>query len=225
MAETNPIDDPAVPRLRGDTAASAPTRLRLRNVIGNIALAAVFLAVLTPGAQSHWGSGAANRIWFFGSILVGLLILVRRPTINYDAGWQSLVSNAGAMITPLLMRTGAPIGGWPGRVAVVIELAGVIMAQSARIWMGRRFGVLPANRGVIAGGPFRFVRHPIYLGWLMLGWGYALCYPRWSNLVLMTITILLTIWRINLEEDLLARDPGYRAYRLRVRARLIPGIY
>ena len=225
MPQTIPTDDPAHSPAPVQAAAPAATRLRIRNVVGNIAVGVVYLAVLVPGAKSHWGTNAANQIWFFGSILIGLLILVRRRTSDYDAGWQAIVSNAGAMITPLLMRTGAPLGGWPARAAVVIELAGVIMAQSARIWMWRSFGVLPANRGVITGGPFRLVRHPIYFGWLMLGWGYAIYYPRWINLALMAVTIPLTIWRINLEEHLLATDPAYRAYCARVRARLIPGIY
>ncbi len=209
----------------GSEAACRTAVLRIRHAAGNLAVAALYLAVLTPGAKSNWGSSLANRIWFVGCVLIGLLTLIRRPAAHYDAGWRSLSANAGELLTPLLMRTGTSVAGPLAGVAIALELAGVVLTQAGRLFMGRGFGLLPANRGVISAGPFGLVRHPIYLGWLILGCGYALYYPRWSNLALISATAVLTIWRIHLEEQLLGGDPEYRAYRIQVPARLIPGLY
>jgi protein-S-isoprenylcysteine O-methyltransferase Ste14 len=129
------------------------------------------------------------------------------------------------MLTPALMRAARPASGSIGLLGIGVELLGVIVSQVARISMGRSFGMFPANRGIVTRGPFRIVRHPIYLGWLLLGFGFATYYPSRRNLAIMIITVPITIWRIILEEELLESSPDYRRYRAGVPYRLIPFIY
>ena len=71
--------------------------------------------------------------------------------------------------------------------ALILELLGVTLTQVARIYMGRSFGILPANRGIVSNGPFRWVRHPIYLGWLVLSIGYAMFYVNDRNVILIAV--------------------------------------
>jgi len=79
---------------------------------------------------------------------------------------------------------------------------------------------------VATGGPYRYVRHPGYVGWLML----TLATPvvlgsRWA-LVPAGITVILTILRTALEDRTLHSElEGYREYAERVRYRLLPGIW
>jgi protein-S-isoprenylcysteine O-methyltransferase Ste14 len=110
-------------------------------------------------------------------------------------------------------------------VAIVLEVVGVTISQVARAYMGNTFAILPANRGIVSSGPFRFVRHPVYLGWLLLAIGYATAYPSVWNLVMLALCMGLTFWRISLEEELLSDDPEYRNYLSKVRYRLIPLTY
>jgi protein-S-isoprenylcysteine O-methyltransferase Ste14 len=49
--------------------------------------------------------------------------------------------------------------------------------------------------------------------------------PTIRNLALLALTIPFMVWRITLEEELLDHDSQYRAYRRRVRWRLVPGIF
>jgi protein-S-isoprenylcysteine O-methyltransferase Ste14 len=90
--------------------------------------------------------------------------------------------------------------------------------------MGRSFGVLPANRGIVLKGPFSYVRHPVYLGWLVLSTGFAMCNPSWRNILIIVATLPFMVWRIDQEESHLKAYPEYRAYMDRVRFRLWPGI-
>jgi protein-S-isoprenylcysteine O-methyltransferase Ste14 len=100
----------------------------------------------------------------------------------------------------------------------------VILTQVARVYMGRSFGILPANRGIVSNGPFGYVRHPVYFGWLVLSIGYAMSYASYRNVLLLVATLPFMVWRIDQEEEHLRADAEYRRYMDRVRFRLCPGI-
>ena len=109
-------------------------------------------------------------------------------------------------------------------IAIVVELVGVAFSQVSRVYLGRRFGLLPANRGVVSTGPFRLIRHPIYFGWLVLLLGYAMAFPTLLNFAAIAAMLPFMMWRIRLEEDLLTHDPEYQAYCEKTRYRLVPGV-
>ena len=65
------------------------------------------------------------------------------------------------------------------------------------------FGIVPANRGVVARGPYTFVRHPIYAGYLLTHAAFLMAYPRpWNVLILLTADAAL-IGRALMEERVL----------------------
>nr|WP_235996271.1 MULTISPECIES: isoprenylcysteine carboxylmethyltransferase family protein [Burkholderia] len=105
------------------------------------------------------------------------------------------------------------------------QIAGIALQLFAKLSLGRSFGLLPANRGVVSTGAYRFVRHPIYAGYLLSEIGFLLANFSTRNLVTISVWMVLQIGRIMLEERLLSDDADYRAYRARVRYRLIPGVF
>jgi len=107
---------------------------------------------------------------------------------------------------------------------LIFELFGVVLTQVARVYMGRSFGILPANRGIVSKGPFRSVRHPIYFGWLILSLGYAMSFASERNILLIAMTLPFMVWRIGQEEVHLSADPEYLQYMKQVRYRLWPGV-
>jgi protein-S-isoprenylcysteine O-methyltransferase Ste14 len=128
------------------------------------------------------------------------------------------------LIIPGFMRLTDMSTGALATTGLIFELAGVAITQVARVYMGRSFGVLPANRGIVSKGPFRSVRHPIYFGWLILLLGYAVCFSSARNFLMIALSLPFMVWRIGQEEVHLSADPEYRRYMSRVPYRLWPGV-
>lgn len=106
-----------------------------------------------------------------------------------------------------------------------LQLCGIAFQLFAKLSLGRSFGLLPANRGVVSVGAYRFVRHPIYAAYLLSEIGFVLANYSPRNVFMITSWMLLQIGRISLEERVLSEDADYRAYKEKVRYRLIPGLF
>ncbi|HEY6420010.1 MAG TPA: isoprenylcysteine carboxylmethyltransferase family protein [Candidatus Binataceae bacterium] len=195
----------------------------LRHATANIALAASFFVTALPNANRHDPS-LASIIWMVGAAIMGAFSLFRIPPRTVMITKRSIIASAGMMLLPCLMRPGHPAAGIFAGAAIVLELVGVVLSQVARIYMGRSFGILPANRGIVSTGPFAWMRHPIYTGWLILSLGFALSYPSVWNFFFLAASLPFMVWRIELEEALLHADPQYLAYQEHVRFRLWPGL-
>jgi protein-S-isoprenylcysteine O-methyltransferase Ste14 len=204
-----------------DSAALGASRSEY--AVANISLAVIFFASAIP-ISSHYRSEISTAIWSVGAVMMGLFSLVRVPPRTVDVSWRALLAYAGMTVPPVLMRPGVASAGIPAAAGIGLEFIGVVLSQVARLYMGRRFGVFPADRGVVSRGPFAIVRHPIYLGWVILSIGFLCSYPTGRNLVLIIASLPFLVWRIKLEERHLALDPGYCAYQDRVRFRLVPGV-
>ncbi|KWE60436.1 isoprenylcysteine carboxylmethyltransferase family protein [Burkholderia sp. MSMB2157WGS] len=111
---------------------------------------------------------------------------------------------------------------WAGGVW---QVSGIAWQLFAKLSLGRSFGLLPANRGVVSTGAYRFMRHPIYAGYLLSEIGFLLANFSTRNLLTIGIWMLLQIARIVMEERVLSEDADYRAYKTKVRYRLIPGVF
>jgi protein-S-isoprenylcysteine O-methyltransferase Ste14 len=79
---------------------------------------------------------------------------------------------------------------------------------------------------VVEEGPYRYIRHPMYLGDVLYGISFPLFLESFWALIPGLIVIILFIIRTELEDRFLQENlPGYREYSNRVRARLIPGLW
>jgi protein-S-isoprenylcysteine O-methyltransferase Ste14 len=116
-----------------------------------------------------------------------------------------------------------------GGVAVVVSdvllIAGLAFAICSVLVLGRCFGVLPDVRGLVTSGPYRWVRHPLYLGELTAVLGVALGsrQPVWASIVWVGC-VALQLARTGYEErNIRAEFPEYADYAARTK-RLIPGV-
>jgi protein-S-isoprenylcysteine O-methyltransferase Ste14 len=76
------------------------------------------------------------------------------------------------------------------------------------------------------GGPYRFLRHPGYLGTIVALAATPVLLGRWWTLVPAAVLVAVLLIRTALEDRmLLAELPGYQDYAMAVRCRLIPGIW
>jgi len=198
----------------------------LRNAASNCILGISFFVAMIPAARAlSWSLfGLANIVWLSGAAIMGILSFVRTPPRSTMVNGYTMAATAGMLFLPCFMR---PVGASSGGLALsglAFELFGIALTQIARVYMGRSFGILPANRGVVSKGPFSFIRHPIYFGWMVLSIGYAMSYPTARNILLILVTLPFMVWRIEQEETHLSEDPEYRTYEKRVQFRLCPGV-
>ena len=202
------------------------TSTGLRNVASNCVLGISFFIAMIPAARAlSWSLlGVANIIWLSGAAIMGILSFVRRPPRSTMVNARTIAATAGMLFLPCFMRPYGRSSGGLALCGVALELFGIALTQIARVYMGRSFGVLPANRGVVSKGPFSLIRHPIYFGWLVLSLGYAMSYPTARNIILIVSTLPFMVWRIEQEETHLSEDPEYCTYERRVRFRLWPGL-
>jgi protein-S-isoprenylcysteine O-methyltransferase Ste14 len=79
---------------------------------------------------------------------------------------------------------------------------------------------------VISTGPYALVRHPMYAGVVVMVIGIPLALGSWWGLAFLPLVVLVLIWRILDEEQLLKRDlPGYTEYTHTVQYRLVPHLW
>lgn len=79
---------------------------------------------------------------------------------------------------------------------------------------------------VITTGPYKYVRHPMYSGMIILFLSFPLSLGSYYALILSLVFIFLIILRTHLEDKTLQKElPGYDGYTKRVRYRLMPGVW
>jgi protein-S-isoprenylcysteine O-methyltransferase Ste14 len=198
----------------------------LRRALGDCVLAGSFLLAMLPAARalSFTLAGAANVVWLTGAAIMAIMSFARFAPRTSAVNWRTLAATGGMLILPVFMRPTAMATGVLATTGLIFELFGVVLTQVARVYMGRSFGILPANRGIVSKGPFRSVRHPIYFGWLILSLGYAMSFASERNILLIAMTLPFMVWRIGQEEVHLSADPEYLQYMKQVRYRLWPGV-
>ena len=87
---------------------------------------------------------------------------------------------------------------------------------------------IQTDRGhrVITVGPYRFVRHPLYVGVMLANLAAPLLLGSLWAYVPAAVTVLLFIWRTALEDRTLRKElAGYSEYAQRTRYRLFPGVW
>lgn len=79
---------------------------------------------------------------------------------------------------------------------------------------------------VVTGGPYRYVRHPGYVGWYIMMIGLAVALGSLWGFIPAAIMLALMVVRTALEDRTLRNElAGYEDYAQRVRYRLIPGVW
>jgi len=107
---------------------------------------------------------------------------------------------------------------------VLVTLAAGLSLVSL-LAMGRRFGVRPALRGLVTSGPYRFVRHPMYLSYILADIGYNLQEWNFVTVVLVLVGWMSLVYRIHAEERMLSQHAEWPTYVALVRYRLFPGVW
>ena len=159
-------------------------------------------------------------------IQAGQPLLDRVLLLAFMATFALLVSVAS--VDGLRLRL---LGSVPMSFSVAglgLFVAGWVVAASAVLVNAFALTVIKAQDGQVAvtNGPYRFVRHPIYFGGVLVMVGESLWMGSNLALIAMLVPIAILVARIHFEERFLAANvQGYLDYAAHVRYRLIPGLW
>ena len=167
----------------------------------------------------------ADLILLLSEGTVVFFILIRRSTRDMSVKLGDWLFAVAGTAMPLLVRAGGDGPLVSTLFCTPLMLLGFFLQVSAKLTLRRSFGIIAANRGVKIGGPYAFIRHPMYAGYFLTQIGFLLLNPTWWNLSVYLIAFSSQVVRILSEERLLTEDPGYRAFRESVPYRLIPGVF
>jgi protein-S-isoprenylcysteine O-methyltransferase Ste14 len=127
---------------------------------------------------------------------------------------------------PLFNERFVPLAIWPAALGAALTFAGLVFCVWARFVLADNwsdFVQLKRDHELIVDGPYRWVRHPIYTGLLLMFAGTALAVGEWRGVLAVAIAAA-SFWRkLRLEESVMRRQFGdaYARYAERVPA-LIP---
>jgi len=192
---------------------------RLRDLAGFAFFA--FAALVSIAAASDHPSVLA---WLYAAhnCLLAFFYARRQPAKSYDRTglWLGMI----AAFLPTFSTSGSAPGiisvGW---YLLVPALVGYGLILWSLFTLGSRFGIAPADRGLTCKGPYRLLRHPMYLGELVFRVAMVFCSPNVLYAGLMAITlVIIQCWRIVREEKMI---DGYTCYTHLVLWRLVPGLW
>lgn len=218
--------------------------------IGTVAIFFVLIAVIL-----FLAAGRLNWTWawvYLGICLVSVLInapimlrtspetVAERGEFRITEKWDKVVSGlyALAMYFALPLVAGLDVRfGWTRDLSVAWHVAGAMVLavglglSSWAMIANAHFSTavrIQSDRGhtVCSTGPYRFVRHPGYVGFILQALGVPILLGSlWALTPGLTAMVLMII-RTSLEDRMLQAElTGYQDYVQKVRYRLVPGIW
>ena len=155
-----------------------------------------------------------------------LVLMARRAKVR-DLSPSAIAATLYAALCFVLLDPAGTVRLVPEQVGVLLLLCGAAWQFGAKLVLGRSFGLLPAQRGLVTSGPYRVMRHPIYCGYLISHIGFLLVNASCWNFAVLSVLCAAQLVRIRREEALLAdsRDAQYNRYRCQVRWHVLPFVY
>jgi protein-S-isoprenylcysteine O-methyltransferase Ste14 len=198
-----------------------------------------------------WPAGWIFCIWFIFLCFSTILYLYKKdpalleerykkPGTGNQEGWDRYIVYGlliGFLLWIVIMPLDARRFGWSSLFPLWLNVLGVAGLAGSFFLFFRSYTdntfLSPLVRiqeereqRVVSSGVYGFVRHPMYLGGILMFTGAPLLLGSWGGLLTgLSLTLLLMI-RILGEEEMLCRElEGYREYSEKVRYRLIPFVW
>jgi protein-S-isoprenylcysteine O-methyltransferase Ste14 len=166
-----------------------------------------------------------SLIGFF-AVTVAAVVMRGRPLDRAQGVEPRLSALLGTLlITALAFLPRRDLPPELGIVSTALILCGSTFAMTVLLRLGRSFSVMAEARGLVTGGIYRYIRHPLYLVEEIAAIGCAMQFFSLWAVLLITVQFGFQLRRMVNEERVLERRfPEYARYR-QTTARLIPGIY
>jgi protein-S-isoprenylcysteine O-methyltransferase Ste14 len=206
------------------TSTLRAPRSRLMKAVakpGNLLPAFVWMFLVFNQAVNSSFPYSASTI---GLVLINtvamVLFVVRRDPSKVGGKIEGAIALAGTFSVSFLKDAGRLQDA--ELLPTAVQLAGIAGWAVSLMTLGRSFGVVPADRGLVRHGPYRFVRHPVYAFEALFFLGYLVAVPTLRSFIVIPVWAALQVVRIVREERIIG---GYGEYRRQVPWRVIPFVW
>jgi protein-S-isoprenylcysteine O-methyltransferase Ste14 len=214
-----------------------------------IGIGIVLTLLFIPAGRLDWWAAWVFIIGYFATVFVGVAFLQRKdPELVKERQqvkenvktWDKLITSLFSLVfIPLTLITSGldQRFGWSTHFPVIIQILALIIGLLcfALIFWGMSTNTHfesyvriqeERNHKPVTSGPYKFVRHPGYLGMAFSALTISLILGSWWGLIPGGIAVTLIVIRTALEDKTLhAELPGYSEYAKQTRYRLLPGIW
>ena len=221
-------------------------------IVSCIVTAIVFpAAILLLAGDWGWVEGWLFGLWFDAMVLSNMIYLYRydpallaersrAPGSGNQKRWDAYVLTliyTIALVWLVIMPLDARRFGWSpafpvwlkvlGGVALLPALFLIFRATAENTFLSTLVRIqTDRKQQVISTGVYGFVRHPLYLGCLLMMIGAPLLLGSVWGLIVTAIGLVLLIIRIIGEEKMLVEElEGYDEYKMKVKYRLVPYLW
>ena len=222
-----------------------PAWRRVARVLGRLSL---FSVLFVAAGRVNWSRGWLFMAVLLGSFAVNLLVVLKtnpvllrvrsgkiRPERPFDKAFLGLSILA---VLSFLVVAGLDAGrfewsplAWhwfyAGAALHLLGNAVVLWVMAVNPFLEPTVRI-QTDRGhrVITAGPYRYVRHPTYVGGILMYSGWPLMIgSAWAFLPVAALVVLV-LWRTSREDETLRQElPGYEAYCRDTRYRIVPGVW
>ena len=201
-------------------------RLSAGDLIARAVLTGLYLFLMRSLLGDFLQTGRITGLLLLASeSLVIVFTVARRPAQIVDRSPVSVVATTISAVGPLIVQTAPGAGLLPDLATTLISACGLSITIAGKLALGRSFGIVPANRGIVIAGVYNVVRHPIYTGYLITHLAFALAHPIAWNAIALTIADVALVLRALREERVLRSDRVYEDYCQRVAWHVVPGVF
>ena len=215
-----------------------------------LAIAIIVQALILFGTAGslRYPEGWAYLIQYVGFIILNAFLLLpggkelieeRSRILENTRGWDRVVSVLYAIFgLGILVVAGLDWRfGWSPQLPLAAQAAGwIVMALgyglfSWAMYSNKFFSAMvriqdERGHAVAIGGPYRYVRHPGYIGIIVYSLAAPVMFSAWWVYVPATLLVVVILIRTVLEDRTLRSElEGYTAYARRVPYRLVPGVW
>ncbi len=234
-----------------DERLSQPAKLNragINRIIQVISLAVIFSAILFgfAGRLDWWEAWGFLAIYLLGIIANATWTLRHNPEVINERGrigentkwWDKIIVT---LYTVFLLGTfviagldarfrwsSVPVAlKYVGGIGLILAMGMVFWVMTANTFLSGTVRIqAERNQQVVTIGPYRFVRHPMYVGLLLLFLASPLLLGSWWALIPSVLNVIVFIIRTALEDRTLQAElAGYVEYTQHVHYRLIPGVW
>ena len=223
-------------------------KLALRTVAA-MAFSVVFFGValfVPAGTVDYWQAWVFIAVFLTATMVPSAYLAVRnpaalarrmkagptaetRPTQRIVMSATVLLVIAALVVSALDHRFGwSSVPLWAILVGDVLVVGGLVLSQLVVVQNSYAAATITveADQPLVSTGLYGVVRHPMYLGALIMMFGMPPALDSLWGLVVVAVALPVLAARILDEEKMLRQElPGYPEYASRVRKRLVPGVW